>query len=386
MPIYKADGKKDGLQKYNVRVNYTDSGGKARQLTRTAYGLEQAKDLERKLSAEQKGKGDVPVKKMMVQQLFDEYTADKQYKVRQASLEKCKDTMELYILPTFKGVRIDRLNTAILQDWKQDMEQRLALKGKREKLSLRTKQHIYDCFNAMLNYAFKMEYLPRNPLKVVGNFVDVSSVKKEMQYYTAQEFKRFIGAAREIAEVRETTHRDLSEWDYYVFFNIAFYTGLRKGEIHALKWSDLTATHLSVKRSVKQIRKGEDRETPPKNKSSYRSLQMPLQLIQVLDEHKKRQATLKGFSDDFRVCGGGAHIRDGTINHRNELYAETAGLPRIRLHDFRHSHVSVLANEGINIQEIARRLGHSKIEMTWNTYSHLYPREEERAVDILNRI
>ncbi|MCL2084844.1 MAG: site-specific integrase, partial [Oscillospiraceae bacterium] len=147
-----------------------------------------------------------------------------------------------------------------------------------------------------------------------------------------------------------------------------------------------TATHLSVKRSVKQIRKGEDRETPPKNKSSYRSLQMPLPLIQVLDEHKKRQATLKGFSDDFRVCGGGAHIRDGTINHRNELYAETAGLPRIRLHDFRHSHVSVLANEGINIQEIARRLGHSKIEMTWNTYSHLYPREEERAVDILNRI
>ena len=106
----------------------------------------------------------------------------------------------------------------------------------------------------------------------------------------------------------------------------------------------------------------------------------------MLNEHKERQATLKGFTDDFRVCGGDAHIRDSTINHRNELCAGTAGLPRIRLHDFRHSHVSVLANEGINIQEIARRLGHSKIEMTWNTYSHLYPREEERAVEILNRI
>ena len=63
-----------------------------------------------------------------------------------------------------------------------------------------------------------------------------------------------------------------------------------------------------------------------------------------------------------------------------------AGLDIIRIHDFRHSHVSVLANEMINIQEIAHRLGHARIEMTWNTYSHLYPQEEERAVNILNDI
>ena len=58
----------------------------------------------------------------------------------------------------------------------------------------------------------------------------------------------------------------------------------------------------------------------------------------------------------------------------------------IRIHDFRHTHASLLANEGINIQEIARRLGHSKIEITWNIYSHLYPREEERAVAVLDSI
>jgi integrase len=79
-------------------------------------------------------------------------------------------------------------------------------------------------------------------------------------------------------------------------------------------------------------------------------------------------------------------LRDTTISNRNKKYAEAAGLRSIRIHDFRHSHVSVLANEKINIQEIARRLGHSKIEMTWNTYSHMYPREEERAVEILNRV
>ncbi len=79
-------------------------------------------------------------------------------------------------------------------------------------------------------------------------------------------------------------------------------------------------------------------------------------------------------------------MRDTTLENRNAQYASRAGVKKIRIHDFRHSHASLLANEGINIQEIARRLGHSNIEITWNTYSHLYPREEERAVEILNKI
>ena len=70
----------------------------------------------------------------------------------------------------------------------------------------------------------------------------------------------------------------------------------------------------------------------------------------------------------------------------NARFAAAAGVKVIRIHDFRHSHASLLANEGINIQEIARRLGHSDIKMTWNTYSHLYPREEERAIKILDNI
>ena len=61
-------------------------------------------------------------------------------------------------------------------------------------------------------------------------------------------------------------------------------------------------------------------------------------------------------------------------------------LPFVFIIPYGHSHATLLANEGINIQEIARRLGHTQIEITWNTYSHLYPREEERAVEILNKI
>ena len=379
MPIYKANGKKDGLQKYNVRINYiSDDTGEAKQLTRTTYGFETAKDLERQLSNEIKNKGKNSVKKITVQQLFDEYVAVKTYEVREATLDKLVRNFRIYIQPTMGNARIDKLAIPALQKWKLLIEER--------GLGLKTKQKAYAGFRAILNYAVRMEYIPKNPLTIVGNFRDALETKKEMEIYTAQEFIAFISESEKIATTTEKDHKKLSEWDFYVFFNIAFYTGLRKGEIHALKWSDIDGSFLHVKRSISQKLRGEDRETPPKNRSSVRTLQMPLSLIQVLKKHKKRQEQLTHFSDDYRVCGGERCLRDSTIQKRNIHYATLSGQKVIRIHDFRHSHVSVLANEGINIQEIARRLGHSKIEETWNTYAHLYPREEEKAIDVLNKI
>lgn len=379
MPIYKVKGmKKDGAQKYLVRLNYLDDCGRKRQLTRVSWGLEAAKDMERKLERDIKVKGQKPVKKLTVKELFDEYIAAKQHEARETTIDKNRQNFERYILPTLRNIGIDKLAVSLLQDWKLSIEQR--------GLSLNTKKQTFSDFRAMLNYAVRMEYLQKNPLSKLGNFKDSTIVKKEMCYYTAHEFRQFISVAKELAEKRQKNQKDLFEWDFYVFFNIAFYTGLRKGEIHALKWSDLDGAFLSVRRSITQKLKSGDRVLPPKNRSSFRTLQMPAPLIEILNEHRERQAQTGRFSEDSLICGGELSLRNTTLYRRNELYAMRSGLKVIRIHDFRHSHVSLLANAGINIQEIARRLGHSRIEMTWNTYSHLYPREEERAVDILEKM
>ena len=161
---------------------------------------------------------------------------------------------------------------------------------------------------------------------------------------------------------------------------------MRKGEINALRWTDIDGNILHVRRSVTQKLHGGDVETPPKNKSSYRDLQIPHSLLSALLDQQHRQQSDPGYTDDYRVTGGNSVLRDSSIDNKNKAYAAAANLPHIRIHDFRHSHASLLANEGINIQEIARRLGHSNVEITWNTYAHLYPREEERAVSVLDRI
>lgn len=382
MPIYKMTGTRDGKQKYRVRINYQDASGKNRQIDRVAYGNQEAKELERTLLHQIKS--EAPARRLTLRDIYEEYIRAKAPEVRETSLQKTRTVLEHHILPVLGDVSLSKLSVRALQDWKSYLEDKTvtAKSGEEQPLSLRTKQNVYGELRAFLNYAVKMDYLPKNPLMRVGNFKDPNTLHKEMDFYTADEFRAFIAKALECAQNSPNN----SEWDYYVFFNIAFYTGMRKGEIHALKWSDIDGDYISVKRSITQKLKGEDRETPPKNKTSIRTLQIPEPLKKILADHKARYRSLQGFSDDFRICGGTRPLRDTSIQKANERYAKLAGLKTIRIHDFRHSHASLLANNGINIQEIARRLGHAKIEMTWNTYSHLYPREEERAVNILNKI
>ena len=121
-------------------------------------------------------------------------------------------------------------------------------------------------------------------------------------------------------------------------------------------------------------------------KSSIRTLQLPYPLIQILDEHRKRQESLKDFHEGYFICGATRSLRDSSLQNKSKLYAKMSGIDVIRVHDFRHSHASILINARINIKEVARRLGHAKVEETWNTYAHMYPQEEEKAMDVLNEV
>ncbi len=375
MPITKTNNKKDGLQQYRVRINYVDQFGKPHNRAKLVYGLAEAKQAEQNL-LEEVGKEKPATARMTVQQLYDEYILAKENEVRYSSLVKIKNCITKGVLPTLSDKQMAKLTVKQMQEWKNET----AKIG----FAQTTLRNYYGEFRQMLNYAVKMGYIPKNPLTIVGNFKESFELKPKdkIQYYTAEQFIKFITEAKKAAQEKGT----INEWSYYVFFNIAFYTGARKGEIYALKWSDIDGNIMHIRRSIAQKYGKGNIETPPKNKSSYRDLQIPAPLMEILLEQKKRQLQDENFTEEYRICGGINCIRDSTVTNKNVEYANKAGLPHIRVHDFRHTHATLLVNEGINIQEIARRLGHSNVEITWNTYSHLYPREEERAVNILDRI
>jgi integrase len=372
MPIYKTGKTKDGKVQYRVFISYTDATGKYRKKSKTVYGAAEAKLEEMRMNHEIGTNW--PTAPLTIGELYNEYITVKKNEIRQSSLEKSISILKNNILPYLADVQLEDLSIKELQKWKNTIAEKDTM--------VRSKNNAFSELRALLNYAVKMEYIHSHQMARLGRFRDpyFTHEQEALHYYTAEEFRKFIAVAEQYKD------RSINDSGFYVFFNIAYLTGMRKGEINSLKWSDIEGNLIHVRRSISQKTKGGDQETPPKNKSSYRTLQMPQKLVLILEQHRLLQKQIKGFSSDFRVCGGVSPLRDSSIERKNIQYAKEAELQHIRIHDFRHSHASLLANEGINIQEIARRLGHSNVQQTWQTYSHLYPREEERALAVLDTV
>lgn len=381
MPIYKIEGeKRGGLQMYRVVVNWTENG-KKRTKERRAAGktnaeLEEAKiraEIERGLPQKQKD----PSGRITVKELWALYEAEHGPEIRESTMAKKKSIVENHVLPDLGPKTVREVSEADLTAW------RAKLNGTSAKAS--TKNGAYREIRALFNFAVQRKIIEHSPVKAIKPFRDPyrETAAVKIRYYTKDEFIRYIGAAKADAEAKDT----LRAWGIYVFFMLAYYTGARKGEINALRWSDVDGAYLWIRRSITQKLKGRGwAETPPKNASSVRRIQMPGQLIDALTDHRRRQERSELFTESLFVCGGLRPLPDTVIEDANKSFCEAAGVKHITIHEFRHSHASLLCNAGINIQEVARRLGHADAEMTLRTYAHLYPAEEERAVAVLNGV
>ena len=385
MPYYKfGSAKKNGLQKYRVCINYTDEHGKPRSLNRVVHGLEAAKKLEAELNDVYKNTGRKKLSSSgkTLNEVYNIMIETKEGEgLKPMTIGNYDGIINTHVLPTFGDIIIDDIDPEMVAKWKTDLNK----KG----LQTSSKKTIYSDFVMLMNFAVDMDYINKSPLKGIKQYKD-NDVKKEMEYYTREEFAKFIAAAKNWAIENQNKRGFLSEWDYYVFFCIAFYTGLRKSEIHALTWKEIQNRKLTVKKGVTQdvrIRKGAPKKDilgPPKSKSAYREITIPVTLEKILDEHKERQVSLGVYKESNFICGVDKWLRNITIFRRNKKFAELAGLKVIRVHDFRHSHVSFLVNHNTNITTISHRVGHSNVQMTLNVYAHMYPQQDEIAADVFD--
>ena len=144
----------------------------------------------------------------------------------------------------------------------------------------------------------------------------------------------------------------------------------------------LTAADFDFEKETVRINKsyqrlhGEDVITTPKTKKSNRIIKMPKFLCEEMQEYLQMLYGLKKKDRIFTVTKSYLH-------HEMDRGAKAAGVKRIRIHDLRHSHASLLVELGFQPLAIAERLGHEKIETTLNTYSHLYPNKQAELADRL---
>ncbi|MFN1845537.1 site-specific integrase [Clostridioides difficile] len=175
-----------------------------------------------------------------------------------------------------------------------------------------------------------------------------------MQFWTLEEFKKFM-------EFENKPEPRLA-------FEILFWAGLRLGELMALTPKDVFENKINIDKSYMKLN-GEDIVSSPKTPKSKRIVPIPNFLYNNIKNYLSKIYDLK---EDERIF----KFAKSYLHKELDRCCKLSGIKRIRVHDLRHSHASLLVNMDVNILTIAERLGHEKAETTWNTYSHLYPNKQ----------
>jgi len=175
---------------------------------------------------------------------------------------------------------------------------------------------------------------------------------------------------------------------YYALFYTALFTGMRRSELLALRWQDIDSifSQVYVSRSLHVLRDGKVVFKSPKTASGRRTVALSPSAILLLKEHKEKQALERAMmgiplKDDDLVFSHleGKPLLPNTVTHAWIKLVRRTGMKGIRLHDARHTHASIMLKQGTHPKIVQERLGHSSIQITLDTYSHVVPGLQEAA-------
>lgn len=308
---------------------------------------------------------------MTFQELYDKYREYQDDKVKKTT-KKNYDNKYKHIID-FMNVKCTDYTIEQFETWRSKLN--------RTDLSTNTKNDIYKFWKSILNFGAKWYNLDFNSVyRKMINFTDPNEVKKEMDFYTYEEFQKFIS--------QETDLR------FKVLFETLYFCGLRRGEARGLTWDNINFEKKTLSITKQVISEGGENSvgyyfSSPKTKKSYRTLPICDVLYNDLVEYYKIVKKAKNFNEGFFVLGaygGIVPFSPTAVRKRKKELADAVGLKDIRLHDFRHSCASLLINSGANITIVANFLGHTKIEETLNTYSHMFQSALGDVMNIMNNL
>lgn len=232
--------------------------------------------------------------------------------------------------------------------------------------------------SAIFTAAVKKEIMRRNPCKLATPpKVDT----KPAEFLNEDESRRFLAALHE-----------QPDFQFEVICNLFLATGIRSGELCALYWEDINLdTGLLYIRHTLVRLNGEYRRDTPKTSGSERRIVLPEYILDLLKEHRRRQAAERFKAGDaWKVPDAvftntvGNYVIGSNLNVKLKAVCRAAGLPEIHVHSLRHTHASLLINSNVTAKVIADRLGHSTTKTTLDTYSHVFAESEVRAMQAID--
>lgn len=293
--------------------------------------------------------------------VYNDYLLYARKKQKNQSFASLKYKFDLHILPYFKDKILEDITSKDIIAWEDYI---LSLN-----FSNNQNRNLYYLLSGFFEYCRIFYEFDKKIISNVGCFKKKYEEDKH-DFYTIDEFKTFI--------------KYVDDEVYKQFFNLMFYTGVRPGEAMALHFKDLNNGYINISKTINSHGKREI--GTPKTYSSNRKVAIDKQLEMDLYSLKMIYEKDYPFTNDLFIFGGIKPLSPTTINRRKQKACKLANIRPITLHQFRHSHATLLLQRGIMINEVSKRLGHSKVSTTLDVYSHTDLTQEKRVINTLNSI
>lgn len=326
-------------------------------------------------------KNDNPINKRfdLVADDYFEYLEDTKKK---STVYTYKKDYNKHIYPYFKSSYINRIVVLDIKNWADTML--------KKKLTVKYLNKIQNILKNIFDFAMKNYSLEINPVALYGRFQEkkdkIQKDEDKIRYITHEEFNQFISVVNDPL--------------YNTFFTTLFYTGCRKGELQALTWNDIdfNKNEIIINKTLYDNIKGEASITSTKNNQNRR-IKMNSTLKECLLNYKNNVANYTDYKDDWFVFGNTRYLANTSINNYKSKYFKLSSVHEITIHEFRHSHVSLLINEYVKTSKeknmkidtakfflmMSNRMGHT-IEVMQKTYMHLFPTIQDEIVDLLDNL
>lgn len=352
MAVYKEN--KTGT--WRVIYRYTDWNGERKQTQKRGFKTRrEAQAWEH----EQLNKKNTDLD-MKFKSFVELYTADVKTRLKENTWATKEHIIRTKLEPYFGKLKMCAITPQQIITWQNELINYRDEQGKAySPVYLKT---VNNQLSAIFNHAVKYYNLRENPCKKAGSMGKKKN--REMQFWTKEEYLKFAGAMMD---------KPLS----YYAFEMLYWCGLREGELLALTPSDFDFEKrtVSITKSYQRLN-GQDLITTPKTEKSNRVITMPKFLSDEIQDYLKM---LYDIEPDARMFT----VTKSYLYREMERGAKEAGVKRIRVHDLRHSHVSLLIDMGFSATAIADREGHESIDITYN-YAHLFPSKQTEMADRLD--
>lgn len=272
------------------------------------------------------------------------YLESMEHRIKENTLMTKQNIFYHHIVPYLGEMKLDEITPKDIIHWQDQV-----MKDNNYKQTyLKT---IHNQLSALFNYAVRFYGLKSNPARLAGNMG--KEEVGEMKFWTKEEYLTF---SRAMMNKEESYHA----------FEILYWCGIRLGELLALTAEDFDFEKktLRINKSYQRI-KGKDVITTPKTRKSNRVLTLPDFLAEEMQDYISRLPYLKVDDRIFTITKSGLH-------HEMDRGCRETGVKRIRVHDLRHSHVSMLIEMGFSAVDIANRVGHESVKVTYR-YAHMFP-------------